>query len=259
MKAVELLAYNMILRNGTVPQIRDTLRGISKLETAVPENLLVDIIATLRDRGKDASKELSWVIYELLGKTQSVELYRVADELGYLELSIAPSKMFMSSKVHLFVVNLFYHPDVEQLVIDELYQLINYLEQTIHQYYMDDIPHVFPEAPQYDKRLEKTSCYKSPLCPIGEILPALNKIGSPKGREAIRAIDQVFRSRLNDYLSLEKKRADSGDSRALKNIDNLDPYYTVYSFRDILDRLIVIAAGDAQKSTPAEADALANP
>ena len=216
MTSLELNAYRLILKNGTIAQVRQTLEDIDELERDVPQELLAGIVATLRTRGKEASWELARPVQDLLGKTQSSELYRAADELGYLELSHAPSKVYLSGKVNLYVNQLFTHPDVELLVIDELYKWVNYVEQTVRQQYPDAFPFGIVEAPEYDKRLKASEHFSCPLFPIGRILRALDKIGSAEGREALLALEYHFRPRINDCLVIDHTRIAGSASPAIK-------------------------------------------
>lgn len=203
MNQVELNAYRMIFRNGTVKQVRQALEDIVEVEPAITEELMVDIIAMLRNRGKEALRELARSIQDLLGKTQSMELYKVADELGYLELDRAQSRVYLSGKVNLFVNQLFYHPDVEPMVIDELYKWVNYVEQTVRQAYPDAYSFGIVEEPEYDKGLKTTELFSEPLYPVGRILRALDKIASPEGRETLRTLEYTFRPRVNVCLAIE--------------------------------------------------------
>jgi hypothetical protein len=216
MTSVELNAYRLVLRNGTLAQVRQALEDINELEPTIPKELLADIIETLRMRGKEASLELSRPIHKLLGKTHSMELFLVADEYGHLELDRAPNTVYLSGKVNLFVNQLFYHPEVELMVIDELYQWVNYVEQTVRQKYPGAFPFGFLEAPEYDKRLKSSELFSSPLFPIGRILRALDKIASPEGRETMLALEYYFRPRVNDCLVIEMTRAARRSMSAIK-------------------------------------------
>ena len=262
MNPVELSAYRMIFRNGTTKQVQQALWDIAEVEPSVTEELMASIIAMVRNRGMDdMSRELAWPIHKLLGKTHDMDLYRVADELGYLELSCARSKVYLSGKVNLFVNERFYHPKVEPMVIDELYQRINYIEQAIRQEYLDTFPMGFQEELQYDKRLKSTDCFGSPLYPIGRILGALSAIGSSKGRESLLAMEYLFRPRLNDYLMIERTRTTEGETQAIRlpeqNPKEGDIEGLVYVLAVILDsptvfhlRAILGRMGDIARSGP---------
>ena len=253
MNTVELNAYRMIFRNGTTKQVRQALWDIAEVEPTVTDELMADIIAMIRNRGMDVVWELAWPVHKLLGKTHSMELYQVADELGYLELSCARSKVYLSGKVNLFVNERFYHPKVEPMVIDELYQRINYIEQAIRQEYLDTFPMGFQEELQYDKRLKSTDCFGSPLYPIGRILGALSEIGSSKGRQALLALEYLFRPRVNDYFMSEQKRVAEGNERVVKQpgcLEEENPWAflmefletpNIYHFRRIVDSIARIA------------------
>lgn len=155
MTPVELNAYRLIFRNDTTKQVRQALYDIAELETAVPDELMADIIALVRHRGIDAMRELAWPIHKILGKTQSMALYEVADELGYLEIDRFQTKVYTDGKVQLFVKNHFYHPDIEPLVIDELYRWLNYFDQMLQEHYADAGSMILFHGPQFDARLTR--------------------------------------------------------------------------------------------------------
>lgn len=253
MNPVELNAYRMIFRNGTVKQVRQALWDIAEVEPTVTEELLSDIIAMLRHRGMHVVWELAWPIHKLLGKTHSMGLYQVAEELGYLELDRFQFKVCASGKVNLFVKEQFYHPEVEPLVIDELYQWLNYIEQDIRQQYSDDMVQYMLDPPEFDNKLKKTEYFTAPLMPVARILTTLSKIGSAQGRQALLALEYLFRPRVNDYFMIEQKRASEGNERAVKQpgcLEEENPWAllmefletpNIYHFRRIVDSIARIA------------------
>jgi hypothetical protein len=248
MHPVELNAYRMTLRNGVVTQVRKTLCEIEDREPEVPSELLTDIIATLRTRGKSACDELSLAVHSLIGKTRSLALYQAADELGYLEAGQFQCKKYISGKVNLFVTNRFYHPEIEPLVLDELHLWLDLILHKIREIYLPDFSdaqRMMDRYHEYDARLKRTEFFTSPLYPAGCILEALRDIGSSKARESLLALDYHFRPRLNDYLVLERRRIDSEDERAIQEQEDagygvLMPT-NVYNLRAILDWMLTVA------------------
>jgi hypothetical protein len=264
MTSVELNAYRLIFRNDTIKQVRQALYDIGELETAVPDELMAEIIAMVRHRGVDAVWELTWPIHKILGKTQSMALYDVAAELGYLEIDRFQTKVYTDGKVQLFVKNRFYHPDIEPLVVDELHKWLNYLDQLLEEQYADAISMIAFNGPQYDWRLKETQFFTSPLYVIDPILNALENMASAKGRELLRALEYRFGPRSNEYLMVEQKRASEGDEKAVGKPMKYDEEShrvlmeavylvmdtpTVYHFREILDRISVIARSEPQNET----------
>lgn len=257
MNQIERDAYRMIFRNGTTKQVRKALWDIAEVEPTVTEDLMADVIATLRNRGRGAAWELAWPIHKLLGKTHSMELYQAADELGYLELDHFQFKVCASGKATLFVKEQFYHPEVEPLVIDELYQWLNYIEQGIRQQYADDLVLCMPDKPEFDNRLKKTEYFTAPLMPVARILTALANIGSAHGRQELLALEYIFRPRENDYFMIEQKRAAEGSERAVEQpgcLEEEDPWAllldilstpNIYHFRRIVDSIARIARSGA--------------
>lgn len=253
MHPVELNAYSITLRNGTLTQVKQTLCDIQELEPVVPDVLLADIVATLRNRGKAASRELAVPIHKLIGKTNSMELYRTADELGYLELNNFLNQVCVSGKANLFVLERFYHQGIEPLMVDELHQWINCLDQTIRQNYKDDLRGAFLEIPEYDSRLKRSQYFSSPHFSIARILTALEAIGTAQIHTSLLAIEYFFRPRLNDYLAIEKERMRVGDERAIREYCELNQAEgvevltwclgspSVYTLREILDRIARLA------------------
>ena len=247
---VELNAYRLIFRNDTTTQVRQALYDIGELETAVPDVLMADIIAMVRHRGVDAVWELAWPIHKILGKTQSRQLYEVADELGYLKIDRFQTKVYTDGKVQLFVKNHFYHPDIEPLVIDELHKWINYLDQMLEEQYDDEgTSKIVFNGPQFDKRLKETQFFTSPLYVIGPILEALGNMASAKGRELLRALEYLFRPRANEYLMVERKRASEGDAKAVAKPIEYNGLDTpnIYHYMDILDRISHISESEPQE------------
>ena len=254
MTPIELIAYRMKLRNGTIDQLWATLQSIIDLEPTLPSELMAAIIDMLRQRYAEVSSHtLTRYICKLLGKTQSSELYRVADEIGCL--TYLDSKTFVNKKVNLFVSELFYQSDIEKLAIDELYLWINYIEQTIRMKYLDPRSLNVLESPDYDPRLKSSIFSVAPIIPIGRLLAAFDKIASPQGRESLLALEYLFRPLLNDYLMVEQKWAAEYDIRAValeKGLDDGglgDTDYatpTVFILRDILDCISRIARSKPQ-------------
>lgn len=263
MNPVELNAYGMIFRNGTVTQVRKTLYDISGNEPVVSEELMGSILGMLRNRGLEVVRELAWPIHRLLGNTKSKVLYEVADELGYLDIEQFQFKVYTSGRVQLFVNQRFYNPAVEPLVIDELFQWLNYIEQDIRKRYADEKAMEFSLGPDFDGRLKKTEYFKSPLIPVWRMLCALDQMASSKGRESLLALEYIFRPRTNEYLMMEQQRAFSGDARAiprpprLKEEDAVERLVaglgtpTVYHLLEILDILANIGRSDPP-SDPAD-------
>ncbi|MCE9614879.1 MAG: hypothetical protein K8T26_11420 [Lentisphaerae bacterium] len=251
MHPLEMNAYRMTLRNGTLSQIRRTLFAICDLEPRVPDELLTDVVGTLQRLGGDAVRELAWPIHRLLGKTHSMELYRVADELTYLNIDRSQVRVCLNGKVNLFAIERFYHPDVEQLVIDELYQWINYLGYIVRQPYLDDLPPELSDGPQYNMGLKVSEFFSSPFWPIGRILTALEQVGTPHSHESLLAMQYLFRPRLNNYLVIAQRRVNDGDQRAIESLRHAQDVESaitgavpmlltipsVYSLRDVLDRV----------------------
>ena len=258
---VELNAYRLIFRNDTTTQVRQALYDIGELETAVPDELMADIIAMVRHRGVDAVWELAWPIHKILGKTQSRQLYEVADELGYLKIDRFQTKVYTDGKVQLFVKNHFYHPDIEPLVIDELHKWINYFDQMLQEHYADAGSMITFDGPQFDPRLKETQFFTSPLYVIGPILDALDKMASANGRQLLRSLEYRFGPRVNEYLIVEHKRASEGDEKAVSKPMRYDEENyrmlmeavylvldtpNVYHFKEILDRISQIARAEPQ-------------
>ena len=253
MHTVELNAYRMTLRNGAVTQVRRTLCEIEDREPEIPSELLTDIIATLRTRGKTACDELSLAVHKLIGKTRSLALYQAADELGYLEAGQFLDKKYISGKVNLFVTNRFYHPEIEPMVLDELHLWLELILHNIRERYVSDfsdLQRMTDRYHEYDARLKYTVFFKSPYLSVKGILEALRDIGSPKARESLLAVDYNFRPRLNDYLVIERKLAERGDKRAIpesKSEDDalfaLNPV-DVYGLRGILDWMLQFARSE---------------
>lgn len=259
MTSVELNAYRLTFRNDTIKQVRQELYDICELETEIPDELMADIIAMVRNRGVDAVWELAWPIHKILGKTQSMTLYEVADELKYLEINRFQTKVYTDGKVQLFVKNRFNHPDIEPLVVDELHKWLNYLDQMLEEQYADASSMIMFNGPQYDRRLKETQFFTSPLYVIDPILNALENMASAKGRELLRALEYRFGPRANEYLMVEQKRASEWEEKAvgkpMKYYEEnhrvlMEAVYlvldtpTVYSFKEILDRISQIARSE---------------
>ena len=262
MTPVELNAYRLIFRNDKTTQIRQGLWDIGELETAISDELMADIIAMVRHRGVDAVWELAWPIHKILGKTQSMALYEVAAELGYLEIERFQTKVYTDGKVQLFVKNHFYHPDIEPLVIDQLHKWINYFDQMLQKNYADAGSMITINGPQFDKRLKETQFFTSPLYVIGPILDALDKMASAKGRALLRSLEYRFGPRANEYLMVERKRASEGDEKAVSKPMQYDEENyrmlmeavymvldtpNVYHFKEIMDRISQIARSEPQE------------
>jgi hypothetical protein len=268
MHPVELKAYSMTLMNGTLAQVKQTLCDIQELEPVVPDELLADIVATLRNQGKAASGELALPIHKLIGKTNSEELYRVAGELGYLELNNFLNHVCVSGKVNLFVLERFYHQEIEPLVVDELHQWIYCLDQTIRQNYKDDLRGAYLEIPEYDSRLKRSQYFSSPHFTIARILTALEAIGTAQSHTSLLAIEYLFRPRLNDYLAIEKERMRVGDERAIREYCELNQAEgvevltwflgspSVYTLHEFLDRIARLAR---LGPTPSSVDPVLDP
>ena len=244
MNPVELNAYRMIFRNGTTRQVRKALWDIAEVEPTVTEELMADVIAMLRNRGMDAVWELAWPIHKLLGKTRSMKLYEDADELGYLKIDRFHVKVCANGKVNLFVRELFYHPGVEPLVMDELFHWLNCLEQKVSAKYAEELSDC-PEAGQPSPILKASEFYPDPLFPITRIIQALEKLVSPQGCASLLAMEYIFRPRLNDYLLIEQKWAREGDGRATPEPGENDwsvlASEKIYHLRAALDILARIA------------------
>lgn len=252
MNPVELNAYRMIFRNGTTRQVRKALWDIAEVEPTVTDELMADVIATLRNRGRGAVWELAWPIHKLLGKTHSMELYQAADELGYLMIDRFHVKVCANGKVNLFVRELFYHPDVEPLVMDELFHWLNCLEQKVSAKYAEELSGC-PEVDHLSPTLKASEFYPDPLFPITRIIQALEKLVSPQGCASLLAMEYIFRPRLNDYLLIEQKWAREGDGRATPEPEELCmgifASETPYHLRAVLDILAHIArSGPAMSS-----------
>jgi hypothetical protein len=253
MHPVELNAYRMTLRNGAVTQVRKALCEIEDREPEVPSELLTDIIATLRARGKTACDELSLAVHKLIGKTRSMDLYQMADELGYLEAGQFLDRKYINGKVNLFVTNRFYHPEIEPLVLDELHLWLELILYNIRERYVSDfsdLQRMTDRYHEYDARLKYTVFFKSPYYPVKGILEALRDIGSYKAREALLAPDYNFRPRLNDYLVIERTLAERGDERAIPESKPEDDVFgvlnpvNVYGLRGILDWMLQFARAE---------------
>ena len=252
MNPVELSAYRMIFRNGTTKQVRQALWDIAEVEPTITEELMADIIAMLRSRGMDAVWELAWPIHKLLGKTRSMKLYEAADELGYLIIDRFHIKVCANGKVNLFVRELFYHPDVEPLVMDELFHWVNCLEQKISVKYAEEFSNC-PDVGHLSSTLKASEFFPAPLFPIARIIQALEKLVSSQGCASLLAMEYIFRPRLNDYLLIEQKWAREGDGRATPEPDELClgifASETTYHLRAVLDILAHIArSGPAMAS-----------
>jgi hypothetical protein len=225
MNTIELNAYRLMLRNGNAEQIRKTLLDIGRLETNIPPEMTAAIIEMLRKQGGAEIRHWAYPISKILGKSQSRELYQVAESLKAFKDSFTSddawmkekenpdlSVFFEGSNVVLFVKEKFYHPELEKLVIDELFKMIGALEQDLRVRYRDMLPpSAAPKSP------------KSRMHPAGQpmlrimilrTIPVLAEIGSAEAREAMRAMDYAFREPSNDYLRYERQWVEAGDERA---------------------------------------------
>jgi hypothetical protein len=258
MNPVILNAYRLALRCGTTAQVYEALRDMQQLGKTVPVELIADVISMMRMRPDAVKETLAWAIFDLVGSTQSDELYQIALELGVFDFDRLSSKVYTDGRATLFVNTLFYRPDLELIAIEELFRWVTYFEQTIRQHYRDDLARgaidgsEFVDAPEYDARLKSTDIYGCPLWAIGRILEALGKIGSLQGRESLRAMESLFRSRSTKYLRLEQKRAQDGDTWAIAETGDScwlsSP--TVFHLRMILDQMIAIAESSTPSSQP---------
>ena len=215
MNPVELNAYGIIFRNGTVRQIRKTLYDIVAVEPVVTEDLMAAILNMLRNRGKEVVREFAWPIHKLLGKTKSMALYGVADEQGYLDIARFQCRFYANGKVQLFINQRFFHPGVEPLVLDELFQWLSCIEQDIGRGYADERRMVAFGHSDCDVHLKKSEFIKEPLIPVWRMLNALAQMASSKGRESLLALEYIFRPHTNDYLMIERQRVVAGDVRAV--------------------------------------------
>ncbi len=265
MNSVELNAYRLIFRNGTVMQVREAIQDIVEVESVVPDELMADIIGMLRHRGLDAVEQLAWPIHNMLGKTQSMALYEVADELGYLEISRFQIMVYTNGKVQLFVKKQFYHPDIEPLVIDELHLWLNYFEQTLQQHYAEEGSMAALDGPQFDSRLKRTQFFGASLYVIDPILSALENMASAKGRELLQSLEYMYLPRAKEYLLIEQKRVEDGDAKAVNKaqhcIEQSDGEFvtavkqvllspSVYHFRDIMGRISEMARANPLDEAP---------
>jgi hypothetical protein len=254
MTAVELNAYLMTLRNGTLSQVGKAICDIVELENDVPVELLTAVLSEIRRRGRMSGDELARPIHKLIGKTQSIDLYRTADECGLLELGYFANKVCASGKVNLFVTEQFNHPELEPLVLDELHQWVNYLDQTIRQNYMDDLSPIIREVPEYDNQLKRSALFMSPQYPTARILQTLAAIGTDQARPSLLALEYLFRPRLNDYCIIEQKWLQNGDERAIRPPDEAPEAEqclswilsaaSVYHLKTIMDNMATLARGE---------------
>lgn len=255
MTSTEQNAYRLILKNGTVEQVFQVLSDISKDEPEIPDWLLSDITEAIQSHGVDASWKLAEPIHALIGKTQSAKLCQVAEKLGYLELDRFFAKTFTNGKVELFVRNLFYSEEGEQLAIDELFLWLTYFDQTVREEYLKtQNPLRQLESFSYDERLKKTQFFHTPLWPVNRLLEALYKIVSPAGREKLAALEYIFRPRLNEYRMAQQKQAADNNGMAVASTcqedDLFDPelclltgWPSTKSLGAILDNITSIARG----------------
>jgi hypothetical protein len=252
MTSTELIAYHLILKNGTVDQVSQLLWDISRDEPEIPAGLLSDIIEALQVRGAEDSWKFAPPVHALLGKTKSLELYQAAEKLGYLELNRMYSKGYMSGKVDLFVNQLFYSEEAEKMAIDELFLWLTYFDQSVRQEYLKTQSLLSQlEDISYDRRLEKSQFFGCPLYPISQILNALSKIASPAGREALASLEYIFRPRLNEYrMAKQKQAANNGTAVASSDQDDESIGLTILfgwpstkSLGAILDNIATIARG----------------
>jgi hypothetical protein len=256
MNPVELNAYRMVLKNGTIRQVIDTLFDIQRLEESIPEELTSVIIATLRTRGKEiVGTSWHWMdIYELVAKSKSEELYKTVDELGYFDTNYRGSKLHLYGKVSLFVHHPFYHPEAEDLAVEELFKWLTVSDDKIRQKYLEELPRPGPGIGDLERELRYLAGLGSPMSTSVMIIEALQKKGSAKARESLRAMEYLFRQRVNDYLLIEQKWAREGDSRALPRPEELsftiltEPsgQGAVYHLQGILDFMISVAASEPQ-------------
>ena len=215
MTQVEIAAYRLIFRSGTVKQVRRALYDVAKIEPSIPDELLTGIIDMMRQRGMAVVRELAWPIQELLGKTKSMVLYEVADELGYLELDRCQFKVFTNGKVDLFVNQQFYHPAIEPLVVDELCLWLNRIEQELWLRYADPSSWAYLNGADIDGRLKDTEYFHAPLIPVRRLLASLDTIASAQGRQSLLAIEYHYRSHANYCFLPEQGRATAGGSGAV--------------------------------------------
>jgi hypothetical protein len=258
MTMAALNAYRLHFKNGTMDQVSHALCEMSREPFAVPNELLAEVIDMMHQKGVEGKNRFPSLIQSLIGKTRSTELYRVADELGYLQR--AATKVYLSPKVDLFVNQLFYQPDLETLVLDELYLWLTYVEQTVWALYRKELPSVYLDEPDYDERLKKTEMFGAPLWPIGRILQALEQIGSARSRESLLGMEHYFRPRINKCLEIELKRACNGEEQVIKKpVEEGDIAIilertgspTVYHLREVIDRLSRIARSEPTSASGA--------
>ncbi|MEO5368267.1 MAG: hypothetical protein H7831_18310 [Magnetococcus sp. WYHC-3] len=217
MTTVEANAYRLVLRNGTLAHAASAIFAMSQAESDIPDDLLTDLIDRMRASGHEGRNKFLIVVYHLIGKTRSLELYRAAEELEYLKM--APNRTYVNPKVYLFASEMFYTPELEAMAIDELYIWLNYVNEKIRERYVAEgaIPagRMFND-PEYDERINKSELSYSPLIPIGRILYAMQQIGALPSREYLLALEHLFRPQVDSYLAVEAKWAKENDPRAAK-------------------------------------------
>lgn len=257
MNPIELSAYRMVLKNGSDRQFFDILWTIRSVEDVVPDELLADIILALRTRGKPVMRNCWLVIRDLLGKTSSQELYRAVDELGYFDMyATLGIQCHLSGKVSLFVETHFPHPELEEVVLDELLKWVTFIDTTIRVKYAREVEGIDWSDSEADKAIQDSNAKGNPIWIAVRIIKALHHAGSAKGRESLRAIEYLFRPRVNDYLMVEQKWIRENDPRVTPKPDretigavfNMDDP-TVYHLQVVLDYMVYAALSEPQPET----------
>lgn len=240
MNPIELDAYRMVLREGTNDEVGETLKAIAENETEIGDELMDAIIAMFKARAHN--RGFLYQLFHLLGRTRSMELFRVADEKGYFEWYQVELGYFLNGKISLFVRELFNCPDLEAIVIRELFHLFDRLDKQVGREYARALGRAEePEPP----RPRKESFYSIPQMQIAHILEAFEEIGSEEGRKQLLALEYIYRPRCNEYMAIEYQRVSAGDPQAV------DPHFelgfgvlssaTVYHYKELLDLMHRIA------------------
>ena len=69
MTGVELMAYRLALRSGTLNQVRKTLYEIIDVEETIPPELMEDVLGALNKQDSRGASRLAWPIIKLISKT----------------------------------------------------------------------------------------------------------------------------------------------------------------------------------------------